>query len=309
MAELGPNEVLKTLVDTAAPYWGAERETVVRFLKEPVTADEHVATLGFLCHKEAWGSGLAKDENGLIGGPIFRSYDLSKENASSLLLNSLLLKLSTDFSSLGQICSLENYQEDLNKATYIAQRFESQESLITPELEAARDEYSHFRLFASIARDFFDQNFSPLNVKDFQSDWDLTLQHLRDDVKSEHGDLGAAASKFTEGGGGAIFDGMMEFIGNEFSEYQNRWAELGHLVLLEEIDHMQIGVQQVSELIKTDHQLETVTNVIEDISRVRVRMRNEIFGNPLEKTEILYLGMPDSSIKPFIPGPVLRLIS
>ena len=84
---------------------------------------------------------------------------------------------------------------------------------------------------------------------------------------------------------------------------------MGENVYMEEVGHMAVGARSVAELIQTEAELTQVTDWVEQISIQRVRMRNEIFGNPLEKSEIMYLGMPDSSIKPFIPEPVQQLIS
>ena len=98
--------------------------------------------------------------------------------------------------------------------------------------------------------------------------------------------LERAAITLTEGGGGALYEvcsklkkrGVEEKIARVFTE-----------ILRDEVKHKDTGARSLVALVKSEAACKRAAGMIRQISRQRLRMRNEQFGFPLRETEILAL--------------------
>src|SRR5258708_7731690 len=119
VGDLNPKKVLKDLVTKASPFWGAERVTAIRFLETHPTAqtDPNVSILALqgLCYKEAWGSGLAFDGDGMILGPIKRLLQATDRLAEPDRNRQLLSRLEGEFHELRDLASYRQFQSGVQQ--------------------------------------------------------------------------------------------------------------------------------------------------------------------------------------------------
>lgn len=64
-------------------------------------------------------------------------------------------------------------------------------------------------------------------------------------------------------------------------DLEARIASAFRQIVNDEIGHMQSGARGLARVVKTDEDFATVKQMVREVSRQRVRMRNDMFGNPL----------------------------
>jgi hypothetical protein len=95
--------------------------------------------------------------------------------------------------------------------------------------------------------------------------------------------LERAAITLTEGGGGALYQ-VCSKLGNH--GIHAKIARVFHEILLDEVEHKDIGARSLSSLITTEASFRRAAEIICEVSAQRLCMRNEQFGFPLSKNRL-----------------------
>jgi hypothetical protein len=138
------------------------------------------------------------------------------------------------------------------------------------------DEWKHFRLLAALIEDLTSMPVVPSALAALPED--RRLQELRGDMRSRHGALGAACAAFTEGGGGAMYAELGRLDGGPFEQ---RVAEIFRVIHRDEITHGPAQLTAIAAAVHVQDDLDTACAIVGSISRQRLSMRNEMFGQPL----------------------------
>jgi len=247
---------LRDLIDRSAKLWAGEAEIVrTYFHSDSRTRETDRAWLERQCFKEIWGSGLTGRNESLIQG-------WSKQ------LSDWFPKI--DQGGNGGISRYE--------ALEIA--------------EALHEEFEHYCLFAD-AYDAMaangEANISPMGIKDVEWKAEEKLAELRRDHRAEHGDLGWASTRFTEGGYCTLFaEGMA--LGNDPDGHDGRngmIAKACRSVYEDEFAHMLIGITEADDPDMSDTDWQTFGELAILQLQHRLPMRNEQFGYPVGETRMV----------------------
>ncbi len=104
------------------------------------------------------------------------------------------------------------------------------------------------------------------------------------EYKAKGSQLELAAALFTRGGGGALFYG---FIALQGGDYESLLSEASKIVLNDELEHgASEGRDELFKLIHTAGDVETAKDIIIEMSKIRLAMRNEQFSRPLSETRL-----------------------
>lgn len=114
-------------------------------------------------------------------------------------------------------------------------------------------------------------------------------EHARwDDFRRAGSKLELAAALFTRGGGGALFYG---FVGLRGDDYETLLAEASKIVLRDELEHgASEGREELYGLLGSREHVETAKGIITEMSRIRLRMRNEQFGGVVDEVHLAAMG-------------------
>ena len=142
-------------------------------------------------------------------------------------------------------------------------------------------EFHHYQVLSDILDDLERRRVPPDELK--QMPEDLKLAQMRAAAAATHGEMGAAISKFSEGGGSSMYKAGMEIRGGELEQ---RIATACRIIYDDEVDHMRTGAEGLRRTVKTAEDWSTVERLTREIARQRVRMRNEMFGYPLSEERL-----------------------
>ena len=106
------------------------------------------------------------------------------------------------------------------------------------------------------------------------------------EIKRKDEDVERAAITLTEGGGGALYQVCSKL---KKRGVEGKIARVFHGILLDEVGHKDSGARALAGLIRDEESFRRAATIIEEISRQRLRMRNEQFGFPLERNELAVL--------------------
>jgi len=154
------------------------------------------------------------------------------------------------------------------------------------------EEFHHYQVLSDILDDLERRRVPPDELK--QMPEDLKLAQMRAAAAAAHGEMGAAISKFSEGGGSSMYKAGMEITGGELEQ---RIADAFHVIFDDEIGHMQTGAKGLRRVVKTPEQWDTCKRLVRDVHRQRVRMRNDMFGNLLSEERLAEID--EGKIQPF----------
>lgn len=143
------------------------------------------------------------------------------------------------------------------------------------------EETRHFWLLADLIANCFGVTITLTDV--VQLPEDRKLQELRAVTRAQGGELGRAAVAFTEGGGSVMFHVLSQLDGGEF---ERKIASVFKIIAAEEALHGPLEIHALARHAKSKADWERVRTIIQDISRQRVLMRNEMFGHPLGSARI-----------------------
>ena len=96
-------------------------------------------------------------------------------------------------------------------------------------------------------------------------------------------ELERAAITLTEGGGGALYQvcGKLKKRGIE-----EKIATVFREILQDELEHKDSGGRSLATLVKNQGSFQRAARIICEVSRQRLRMRNEQFGFPLSEAQM-----------------------
>jgi hypothetical protein len=106
------------------------------------------------------------------------------------------------------------------------------------------------------------------------------------EIRRQDESLERAAITLTEGGGGALYQVCSKL---KKSGVEGKIAEVFHEILLDEVGHKDSGGRALAPLVKTQVAFERAAKIIREVSGQRLRMRNEQFGFPLDKSQLTEL--------------------
>lgn len=149
------------------------------------------------------------------------------------------------------------------------------------ELEELGEEFSHYAVLAEILEDLQGSPVAPDDLTPGSEE--ISLAAMRRQIVEAHGDFGALVCKFTEGGGSGMFAAGKEIGGNPLDD---RLAAAFRLIFDDEVDHMRGGASALADMHLTDEDWELAKSLLRQLSMQRVRMRNEMFGHPLDETRL-----------------------
>ena len=106
------------------------------------------------------------------------------------------------------------------------------------------------------------------------------------EIRRQDESLERAAITLTEGGGGALYQVCSKL---KKSGTEGKIAKVFHDILLDEIGHKDSGHRALAPLVKTQAAFERAAKIICEVSGQRLRMRNEQFGFPLGRNQLIAL--------------------
>lgn len=106
------------------------------------------------------------------------------------------------------------------------------------------------------------------------------------EIKRQDEALERAAITLTEGGGGALYQVCSKLKKNGV---ERKIARVFHEILRDEVGHEDSGARALAALVRTDAAFKRAAEIICQVSRQRLRMRNEQFGCPVSPSELASL--------------------
>ena len=244
------SEQLRGVVAAAAPFFAGEAEVVRTYWDWPGrTIETDLYWLELQCFKEFKGSGVGeKDNMGVIMGP------------------------------------LAEVQEAIPKMDRGISRHR-----ILHLLEELHEEFSHLCAFADAYDAIRPEGTQPLDPH-LCDGWkeDRELTELRYFAIEVHGELGACASKFTEGGYCTLFREGMRLKGRDGPHARSNAAIAAacELVYEDEFGHMLQGIAGLDDMGFNSADWKIVTRVVTNLLEARLHMRNGQFSYPLSGERI-----------------------
>jgi hypothetical protein len=123
---------------------------------------------------------------------------------------------------------------------------------------------------------------------------DRKLTAMRADIARTEGELGAFVNKFSEGGGSSMYRAGMEIRGGELEQ---RMAAAFQVIYNDEVGHMKTGAEGLRRVVKTPEEWDKCRRLVREVMRQRVRMRNDMFGQPLSEARLAEID--EGKIEPF----------
>jgi hypothetical protein len=106
------------------------------------------------------------------------------------------------------------------------------------------------------------------------------------EIRRQDERLERAAITLTEGGGGALYQVCSKL---KKSGTEAKIAKVFHEILRDEVGHKDSGGRALAPLVKTQAAFARAATIICEVSGQRLRMRNEQFGFPLHRNELIAL--------------------
>lgn len=169
--------------------------------------------------------------------------------------------------------------------------------------EKLADETKHARLVMDLVQEISGKKTGPRDLTWLPADRKLarvrakysksfaTLLHglgkvSSQEIKRKDEDLERAAITLTEGGGGALYLVCSKL---KKTGIEAKIARVFHEILLDEVEHKDSGVRALGGQIKTASDFNRAAEIIAVVCGQRLRMRNEQFGFPLSKIQVVEL--------------------
>ena len=154
------------------------------------------------------------------------------------------------------------------------------------ELHETWREFEHYRAFAAVYDSLRESSDPPLTYPSLRDDWawpeNVALVELRRRHNREHGELGARARLFTEGGGATLYAEGVKLRGR--GAVDDLVADACELVYTDEVGHMEEGLEAAD---LTSEQWATLRDLTVAQLELRLPMRNAQFGYPLPPESLL----------------------
>lgn len=149
------------------------------------------------------------------------------------------------------------------------------------------EEFRHYVLFADVIDAITGEKLTTEELVAYELPEERKLREIRESSFVRWGDLARSASSFCEGGGASIFYEGMQATGDPLSKMISAACES---VYRDEMDHAHHGVEDLVRVAQTESDWEAARSLIEQISRQRLRMRNEQFGFPVTEERVEEIG-------------------
>ena len=178
--------------------------------------------------------------------------------------------------------------------------------------EKLADETKHARLVMDLIEEISGKRVSPRDLTWLPEDRKLakvrarysksyaTLLHgsgkvSSKEIKRRDEDLERAAITLTEGGGGALY-----LVCSKLKKHgiEGKIARAFHQILLDEVEHKDSGARSLGVKIKNDADCRRAAAIIGAVCGQRLRMRNEQFGFPLNKSQLAALERRAQAARP-----------
>jgi hypothetical protein len=248
---------LRHAIDLSAVYWAGEAEVVRSYFRSPARTRETDRTwLARQASKEIWGSGFTAKDTSLIQG--------------------WAKQLTEWFPKIDQGI-------DRHEALELA--------------EGLWAEFAHYCAFAD-AHDAMglpgEPKLSPMAIRSIGWPAENALSELRRAHRRDHGETGWRACRFTEGGYCTLFSEGMA-LGDDpdgHGERNGLIATACARVFDDEFEHMLMGVVAMDNERMDDDEWALFERLTVEQLRLRIAMRNEQFGAPLDDARIdaIYAG-------------------
>jgi hypothetical protein len=151
-------------------------------------------------------------------------------------------------------------------------------------LEMMTEEFEHYVVMAEVLEFVLGRPLTPEDA--VQLPEDARLNEMRR-VNMESGDdCLVAAMEMTEGGGSSTFREAAKLSGGEI---EDRLAAAMKVIHRDEENHYLKAAAKAAEIIKSDDDFERMKRALLEVSIQRVRMRNEMFSEPMPETELAEL--------------------
>ena len=152
-------------------------------------------------------------------------------------------------------------------------------------IEMLYEEFSHYMAFADVYDAIRPPDTSPLNPHEVLPwDEDVALNAFRHRAMAEHGEIGRRATKFSEGGYCALFREGMRL--QDRGGADNLIAEACAKIYDDEFGHMLSGIVGLDDAKLSDGDWGLMIDLVIQILRHRVLMRNAEFSYPLSEDRI-----------------------
>jgi hypothetical protein len=169
--------------------------------------------------------------------------------------------------------------------------------------EKLADETKHARLVMDLLQEISGGNIAPRDLTWLPEDRKLAKVRAKysksfagllhgsvnvssKEIRRQDEQLERAAITLTEGGGGALYQVCSRL---KKRGIERRIARAFHEILRDEVEHKDAGARSLVPLIKNEASFRRATEIICEISRQRLRMRNEQFGFPLTSAALVAL--------------------
>ena len=158
-------------------------------------------------------------------------------------------------------------------------------------IEMLHEEFSHYMAFADVHDAIRPEGTPPLNPHDVAPwDEDTALNAYRHRAMAEHGEIGRRATKFSEGGYCTLFREGMRLKGRGGAD--ELIAAACREIYDDEFGHMLSGIAGLDDETLSDGDWRLMTELVAEILRHRIHMRNGEFGYPLsgERVAAIFAG-------------------
>lgn len=171
------------------------------------------------------------------------------------------------------IRNVEQLQRDYAQLEKSVDRHDYQD-----RIEFLLEEFRHYVLFADVVDQLTGARLTPEELATYEVPEERKLREMRERYAAQHGALARAASSFCEGGGASLFYEGMQIGGDPVSDTV---AAACASVYKDEMEHASHGIEDMVRVARTEADWALAREMVEAISRQRLRMRNEQFGYPL----------------------------
>ena len=237
---------LRRLIEAAAPLFAGEAEVIRSYWDSPVrTIETDLRWLELQVFKEFKGSGVGDfDNRGVIMGPLTEVLEVLPR-----------------------------------------MDIEVPRHRIRDLLEGLYEEFTHLVAFADVYDAIRPDGVPKLDPHRCQG-WeeDTVLTQLRYGTIAEHGEIGARASKFSEGGYCTLFREGMRIAGRGGNDALI--ADACAKVYDDEFEHMLGGIVGLDSEGMAAAEWSRMETLVKDLLKARVAMRNGQFSNPLSPQRV-----------------------
>jgi hypothetical protein len=143
------------------------------------------------------------------------------------------------------------------------------------KIQFLEEEFRHYVLFADVIDYLTGQHMTTEELQNYSLPEDERLGDLRKGFAEKYGALGRFASSFCEGGGASLYYEGMQIGGDPLSD---KIAVACRGVYEDEVEHAEVGAIGLEHGAHSEEEWAAARMMVEEISKQRVRMRNEQFG-------------------------------